>query len=35
MRLFKPAQLFAMRAIGEEAHGVVLNGAQNQRRGCG
>ena len=31
MRLFKPAQFFAMRAIGKQAHRVVLNGAQNQQ----
>ena len=31
VRLLEPAQLFAVRAIGEQAHRVVLNGMQNQR----
>ncbi len=31
VRFFKPAQLLAMRAIGKQAHRIVLDGVQNQR----
>ncbi len=31
MRLFKPAELLAMRAVGEEADGIVFDGAHDQR----